>query len=84
MSSVQAAIKEFIKKELAVGLSRDIDPDEDLFTSGILDSLAILQLVMFIEEQFGVEVPDGDVVFENFHSVTAIQQYVNGREAQVR
>lgn len=82
MPDAQNAIKEFIQTELAVGLTRDIAPDEDLFTSGILDSLAILQLVMFIEEQFGVEVPDGDVVFENFHSVAAIQEYINGRGAQ--
>ena len=82
MSSVQDSIKTFIQTELAVGLTRDIAPDEDLFTSGILDSLAILQLVMFVEENFSIEVLDSDVVFENFHSVQAIEGYIKEREAQ--
>jgi len=47
-------------------------------SSGIIDSLGILQLVTFIEERFGVQVPDEDVVYENFHSVKALADYLTG------
>jgi len=49
---------------------------EDLLSSGILDSLAILQLVAFIDEQFGIEVPDQDVVYENFNSIQSLVSYL--------
>jgi len=42
----------------------------------ILDSLAILRIVTFCEETFGVEIPDTDVVPENFDSVRAISQLI--------
>lgn len=72
----QNALTNFIMNELAVGRSKQITPDDDLFSSGVLDSLGVLQLVLFIEEQFGIEVPDEDVVFENFQSVSAIAGYL--------
>ncbi|MGA9533144.1 MAG: acyl carrier protein [Anaerolineales bacterium] len=82
MSSVQTALLDFIQSELAIGRSQPIKPEDDLFTSGILDSLGVLQLVLFIEEQFGVKVPDQDVVFENFQSVAAIERYLADKKAE--
>ena len=81
MSNIQSALADFIQQELAVGKTEPVDPEEDLFSSGILDSLGILQLVMFIEERFSVEIPDEDVVFENFHSLAAIEEYLDSRRA---
>jgi acyl carrier protein len=47
----------------------------------VLDSLGILQLVLFIEEQFGIKVPDEDVLFENFQTVAAITRYLEAKPA---
>lgn len=82
MSNLQSALKSFIQNELAVGRGKELQPEDDLFTSGILDSLGILQLVLFIEEQFSVQVPDEDVVFENFHSLNAISEYLERRKIE--
>lgn len=79
MSKVQSLI-DYIMNELAVGRASNLNPDDDLFSSGLLDSLGVLQLVLFIEEQFGVEIPDEDVVFENFQSVNAITEYINAKD----
>jgi acyl carrier protein len=53
-----------------------LDENEDLLSAGILDSLAILQLVAFVEDRFGTKIPDEDVVFENFQSVNALTSYL--------
>lgn len=82
MSSVQSALLDFIQRELAIGRRQPIEAEDDLFTSGILDSLGVLQMVLFIEEQFGVKVPDEDVVFENFQSVAAIDAYLSRKKGE--
>jgi acyl carrier protein len=72
----QTVLTEFIKKELAIGRSKEILPDDDLLATGVLDSLGLMQLVLFIEEQLGVKVPDEDVVIENFRSISALTGYL--------
>ena len=49
-----------------------IDAETELVESGHLDSLAVLELVLIIEEAFGVEMSDEDVVPEHFRSVRTI------------
>jgi acyl carrier protein len=72
----KSAITEFIKNEIMRNRNAKLDPDEDLLSAGILDSLGILQLGSFIEETYGVKIPDEDVVFENFHSVNSLVSYL--------
>jgi acyl carrier protein len=78
----QSVITEFITKELAIGRAKEVQPDDDLLATGVLDSLGLMQLVLFLEERLGVKVPDEDVVIENFQSVSALTAYLarlNGR-----
>lgn len=49
-------IENFIRDSLAShGDAGELDPDESLFLSGRLDSLTVTRLVVFLEEQFGVD-----------------------------
>jgi acyl carrier protein len=72
----KAAIAEYIKNEIMRNKNAKLDYDEDLLSAGILDSLAILQLVAYIEKALGVQVPDEDVVYDNFKSVNALVEYL--------
>ena len=53
-----------------------LDPEEPLLGSGILDSLGIMRLVSYIEEEFGVEVPEEDLVPEHFQTVNRLAAFV--------
>ena len=75
----QAALTEFVLEELAKGRKSVIQPEDDLLGEGIIDSLGILQLVAFIEEKFNFQVPDEDVVIENFMSIEALSNYLQGK-----
>ncbi len=66
----------YIQQNLLKGRMTNLGKDDDLLDSGILNSLGILQLVAFIDERFGFQVPDEDVVYENFNSVQAITSYL--------
>ena len=78
--SAQARIERFILDELLMGSRDSIDPDESLIASGVLDSLALLRLIGFIEEQFGVVVDDDEVVPENFESINVMTALVTTKQ----
>lgn len=73
-------LMEYIQQNLLKGRVTNLGKDDDLLDSGILNSLGILQLVAFIDERFGFQVPDEDVVYENFNSVQAITSYLTQRQ----
>lgn len=56
-----------------------LNGDDSLLTSGLIDSLAIMRLVNFIEDEFDVEVMPEDVTIENFQTVNVIANYVQQR-----
>lgn len=72
----KAQLAEYIKNEVIRNRNASLDESEDLIGAGILDSLGILQLVAFIHDAFGIDVPDEDVIFENFHSLESIANYL--------
>ena len=59
--------------------NRVIDADEDLLGSGLLDSLSVISLVQFIEEEMSIDVPAEDVTIDNFVSLRAIEEYLARR-----
>ena len=78
-SSIASALTRFICAELAPDLdAADLDPEDSLLDSGILDSFGIMTLLSFIEEKFGVDMPAEDIEPENFETVTAIARTVGG------
>jgi len=51
-------------------------PETDLLEAGLLDSLTFVQLLVHIEQEFGVTVSPGDLDIENFRSVSEIARFV--------
>lgn len=61
-----------------------VGADDELLMSGKVDSIGVMQLVAFVEDTFGVDVPAEDVTLETFRSVTAIAAYVSQRRSSDR
>lgn len=80
MPEYTSPLSDFILHEILHGRLGAVDEDQDLLSTGIIDSLGILRLIAFLETRFRVEVPDEDVVFENFHSIRAMAVYLAARE----
>lgn len=62
-------IKEFLSRFFK---SHDLGPEEDIFALGFVNSLLAMQLVAFVEKEFGVRVEDADLDLDNFRSIRAI------------
>ncbi|MCK4565149.1 MAG: acyl carrier protein [Verrucomicrobia bacterium] len=57
----------------------EIDPDDNLFTSGVVNSLFAMQLVLFVEKEFGIQVANEDLDIENFKSLNAIVGFIENK-----
>ncbi|MEV5176578.1 phosphopantetheine-binding protein [Streptomyces flaveolus] len=53
--------------------------DDDIFATGLVNSLFVMQLVLFVEGEFGMTVADEDLEMENFQSIDAIDALVRRR-----
>ena len=73
---MQTVIGQYIATDLLNTPDRSIGADDDLLTSGLVDSMGIMSLVFFLEQQFSVQIPPGDVTIEHFGTVRAIERYV--------
>jgi acyl carrier protein len=70
-------LEKFMVAEVAVDHDKNsLGPDEDLLDQGILDSLGVMKLVIFLEKTFGIEVADEDIVPENFQTLNTIARFV--------
>lgn len=68
-------IKTFIAAELIGQPSLVIGDDEDLLLTGLVDSLGIVRLIAYIEEDLGITIPPGEITIENFGTVSAMTAY---------
>jgi methoxymalonate biosynthesis acyl carrier protein len=57
----------------------ELQDDEDIFALGFVNSLFAMQLVMFIEKEFGVTVEDEDLNIDNFRTINALATLVKGK-----
>ena len=73
MDPNQQKIKEFLSRFFK---SHDLQPDEDIFALGFVNSLLAMQLVAFVEKEFGIRVEDADLDLDNFRSIGAISRLV--------
>jgi acyl carrier protein len=73
----ETILMDYIKNDLIRDRKSTISPDDDLLANGTIDSLGILQIVAFVDERFGLRVPDEDVTYENFKSVRALSDYLS-------
>ena len=56
-----------------------LDDNDSLLGSGIIDSMGVMEVIAFLETEFGVEVADEDVTEENLGTIRAISRYVVAR-----
>lgn len=71
---VETKLIEFIKTDLARGkISGNLSFTDDLIESEVLDSLGIMKLILFLENNYSVKISDDDLTLENFNSIMSIQ-----------
>jgi acyl carrier protein len=73
--SVSHKVREYIVGATFTDASK-ISEDSLIFKEGYLDSMGLISLISFLEEDFGISTQDRDLVEENFESINAISNFV--------
>jgi len=80
--SIKATVKNFILNEFLPGEDPAALTDTTaLVTTGILDSIAVLKAVTFLEKQFGITVEPHEAVVENLNTLSDITRLVISKKA---
>jgi acyl carrier protein len=59
-----------------------IGGDQSLIATGILDSLALLKLIFFLEERFAIKIADGEVTPAHFETIDRITGYLEAKTSK--
>lgn len=81
--TIEQQIKDYISRNIL--FSEDgfnYDDDASLLDEGIVDSIAIMELVAFVEESMSVRVEEDEIIPNNFDSVANLAGYIRRKQAQ--
>ena len=74
-------LKQYIIENFLFGNENtSLDDGESFFESGIIDSTGILEIVGFVEDEFGFEVTDEELVPDNFDSIDKLVTYIEKKQ----
>ncbi len=69
---IKEKLRNFINEEFELDNDPDFTDDIHLFDSGFLDSLGATQLILFIEEEFHIEITQKDLILHPMNTVDEI------------
>lgn len=78
MEDAKDKIRAFISKNFR---NRQVQDDEDIFALGYVNSMFALELVMFIEREFGITIENEDLSIDNFRTVNAMAELLERKTA---
>ena len=81
MDSVEEKVSRYIADNILFSRNGYPHPlDASFLENGIIDSMNVLELVMFVEENYKLKVADEDIVPDNFDSVTLLAQFIRRKQ----
>lgn len=86
---MRSIVRGFILENYLYGASADeLEDDASFMDTGVLDSTGVMELVLFLETEFGVTIDDAEILPENLDSVERICRYLDrkggGRRVETR
>ncbi|MFO1430040.1 MAG: phosphopantetheine-binding protein [Candidatus Competibacteraceae bacterium] len=79
MTSELEILIDYIRSEM--GYKEKLEPDMDLLKKGVLDSFSIVQLAMFIQDRFEIELEAEDLVRTNFATLSSMVALIEKKKA---
>jgi len=76
-TGIREEVREFIVSTfLGSGVNGDLEDDDLLFDSGVIDSIGAMELISFIQARYRINILDEDLFPENFSSIARISSFV--------
>lgn len=74
MNNINQKVLSFLSSKFETS---KVSPEQDIFEGGYVNSLFAMQLVMFIENEFELNIADTDLNIDNFRSINSICSFVS-------
>lgn len=71
-----AKLREFVSENFLFRADAEIDDNQSLLDSGVIDSTGVLELIAFIESTYGITIADDEIVPENLDSIDSMARYL--------
>ena len=78
---VQARVKQFIIENFYVSDPAELAAETSLITGGYVDSTGMLEVITFLEGEFGIRIKDQEMVPENLETIGQIAAFVARKKA---
>jgi len=82
--AAEREVRRYLLRDLIRDEEMDLERDEPIFSSGLLDSFSVTQLICFLEDQFGIKIAVSEVTLPDFDTVSKILVLVARLRAQRR
>jgi len=83
MNTIAEQLREFVVNNFLFGQANGLKDDTSFLESGIIDSTGVLELIGFLDSNFGIRVEDGEIVPDNLDSLERLTTFVQSRRIQV-
>jgi acyl carrier protein len=80
MDEIIVKIGTFISANILKQPNRVIRPDEPLISSGLIDSFSLVDVGLFVEENFGVRIEDTELNADTFDTLKQLSQLIKSRQ----
>jgi acyl carrier protein len=81
MSSVEDLVRDYIVQNILFSSNGyPYQDDTSFLENGIIDSMNVLELVMFVEQKFAVKVEDAEIVPDNFDSIIKLSAFIRRKQ----
>ncbi len=77
---LQTKLAEYLVKELLKQPGRTIQSNEALLTSGLIDSFHLVDLALYVEDNFGVHIDDSELNASTFDSLEQLAGLIQSRQ----
>lgn len=82
MSEIHGVVRDYILETFLPGEDPSLlTPDTELVTTGVLDSLATMKLVAFLEEHFGIQIAPHETDVDHLNTIELIAELVSSKRA---
>jgi acyl carrier protein len=75
-----SALAKYIATDFLRQPERKLDPDEALLSSGLIDSFHLVDLALFVEDNFGVHIDDSELNASTFDSLNQLTAFIQNRK----
>lgn len=80
VQTVTDRIRDFVMGKFPLARKRGIKDADPLLESGLVDSMGVLEIVGFLESEFGFQVSDDELTPENFKNIERLTAFVAERQ----